>query len=87
MAQPRLLLLDEPLLGLAPSIEIRLCKAIKDINMQLGITVLITEQYARPLLPIVENCYVMENGAIVFSGDRECFKRNPEVMNSYFGGL
>jgi branched-chain amino acid transport system ATP-binding protein len=87
MAQPRLLLLDEPLLGLAPSIEIRLSKAIKDINKQLGITVLIAEQYARPLLPVVDNCYVMENGAVVFSGSSEDFRNSPDVMSSYFGGI
>jgi branched-chain amino acid transport system ATP-binding protein len=87
MAQPSLLLLDEPLLGLAPAVEVRLAQAIKEINNDLGITVLITEQYARPLLPIVDYCYVLENGGTVFAGTPEQFKNSPDVMNAYFGGL
>jgi len=87
MAQPKLLLLDEPLLGLAPSVEIRLAKAIKEINRDLGMTVLVTEQYARPIIPIVDHCYVLENGGAVFSGTPDEFKDSPDVMNAYFGGL
>lgn len=87
MAQPKVLLLDEPLLGLAPAVELRLVRAIKEINMHLGITVFVTEQYARPILPIVENCYVLENGGVVFSGTASEFKNSPDVMNAYFGGV
>jgi branched-chain amino acid transport system ATP-binding protein len=86
MAQPKLLLLDEPLLGLAPLVEVRLAKAMKEINTHLGITVMIAEQYARPLLPIVDNCYVMENGAIVFSGKVKEFRESLDIMSAYFGG-
>ena len=60
MAQPRLLMLDEPLLGLAPVIEKRLAKALKEIKEKLGLTILICEQYARPLLSVVDYCYVLE---------------------------
>lgn len=87
MAQPRLLLLDEPLLGLAPLVEKRLAKAIKDINRELGLTILITEQYARPIVPVVDYCYVLENGGTVFEGTKEEFKKNPDVMDAYFGGM
>ena len=87
MAQPRLLLLDEPLLGLAPLVEKRLAKAVKEINGALGLTVLITEQYAKPIVPIVDYCYVLENGGTVFSGTKEEFKKNPDVMDAYFGGM
>ncbi len=87
MAQPTLLLLDEPLLGLAPSVEVRLAQAIKEINRDLGITVLVTEQYARPIIPIVDYCYVLENGGAVFAGTPDEFKNSPDVMNAYFGGL
>ncbi len=87
MAQPKLLLLDEPLLGLAPSVEIRLAKAIKEINRDLGMTVMVTEQYARPIIPIVDHCYVLENGGAVFSGTPDEFRESPDVMNAYFGGL
>lgn len=89
MAQPRLLLLDEPLLGLAPLVEKRLAKAVKDkeINSELGLTILITEQYARPIVPVVDYCYVLENGGTVFAGTKEEFKKNPDVMDAYFGGM
>jgi len=59
MAQPRLLLLDEPLLGLSPKMEDVLIQAVQDINRETGITVLIAEQYARPILPIIEYAYVL----------------------------
>jgi branched-chain amino acid transport system ATP-binding protein len=87
MAQPRLLLLDEPLLGLAPAIEIRLMRAIKEINKDMGITILVSEQYARTVLPVVDRCYVMENGGAVFEGTQEEFQNNPDVMQAYFGGF
>lgn len=87
MAQPKLLLLDEPLLGLAPAVEVRLADAIQEINQDLGITVLVAEQYARPLIPIVHYCYVLENGSAVFAGTPEEFSKSPDVMNAYFGGL
>ena len=54
MAQPKLLLLDEPLMGLSPAMQSRLVQAIKEINSRTGITILITEQYAQPILPIVD---------------------------------
>lgn len=87
IAQPKLLLLDEPLLGLAPAVEVRLARATKEINKHLGITVLVAEQYARPIIPIVDYCYVLENGGAVFGGTSEEFKNSPDVMNAYFGGL
>jgi branched-chain amino acid transport system ATP-binding protein len=86
MAQPKVLLLDEPLLGLAPAIEVRLARAIKEINTHLQLTVFVAEQYARPILPIVETCYVLENGGVVFSGTAGEFQSSPDVMNAYFGG-
>ena len=87
MAQPKILLLDEPLLGLAPLVEIRLARVVKEINKELGLTILIAEQYARPLLPVVDYCYVLENGGPVFDGTYEEFEKNPDVMDAYFGGL
>lgn len=87
MAQPKLLILDEPLLGLSPLVEKRLAKAIKEINSRLGLTILLSEQYARPLIPIIDYCYVLENGGVVFEGTREDFARNPDVVDAYFGGM
>jgi len=85
MAQPELLLLDEPLLGLAPIIEIRLARAIKEINKEIGITVVVAEQYARPVLPIIEYGYVLENGGLVAEGTGSELLENPDVKEAYFG--
>ncbi len=85
MAQPKLLLLDEPLLGLSPLIETILARAIKDINRETGITILITEQYARPIFPIIDYGYVLENGGAVLEGTSEELMENPDVKSAYFG--
>jgi len=85
MAQPKLLLLDEPLMGLSPSIEERLAKAIEDINKETRITILITEQYARPVLPIIKYGYVLENGGAVMSGTKDELMENPDFKAAYFG--
>jgi len=85
MAQPKLLLLDEPLLGLAPIIEIRLAQAVREINKETGITVLVSEQYARPVLPIIEYGYVLENGGLVAEGSGAELLENPDVKEAYFG--
>ena len=85
MAQPKLLLLDEPLLGLAPSIEIRLARAVRTINQETGITIVVSEQYARPLLPIIDFGYVLENGGLVAQGTGSELLENPDVKEAYFG--
>lgn len=76
--------MDEPLLGLSPFLQAELAKSIKDI-LQQGITVLVTEQFARPLMPIINRGYVIENGMLVFSGTREELSDNPEVKSAYLG--
>ena len=85
MAQPKLLLLDEPLLGLAPAIEVRLAKAVKSIKEETGITIVVSEQYARPVLPIVDYAYVLENGGLVAEGTGSELLENPDVKEAYFG--
>jgi len=85
MAQPKLLLLDEPLLGLSPLIETILARAVKDINRETGITILIREQYARPILPIIDYGYVLENGGAVLEGTSQELMENPDVKSAYFG--
>jgi len=85
MAQPKLLLLDEPLLGLSPLIEEILARAVKDINKQTGISLLIAEQYARPILPIIHYGYVLENGGAVLEGTSQELIDNPDVKSAYFG--
>jgi branched-chain amino acid transport system ATP-binding protein len=85
MAQPKLLLLDEPLLGLSPLIQAVLVRATKEIRDQMGISIIVTEQYARPVLPIVDYAFILENGAAVLEGTREELMNNPDVRSAYFG--
>jgi branched-chain amino acid transport system ATP-binding protein len=85
MAQPKLLLLDEPLLGLSPLIQAVLVRAIREIREEKGISIIITEQYARPVLPIVDYAFILENGAAVLEGTREELMNNPDVRSAYFG--
>ena len=85
MAQPKLLLLDEPLLGLSPAIQSALVDAVKQIRDETGISVIITEQYARPILPIIDYGYIIENGSLVLEGTREELIANPDVHAAYFG--
>ncbi|OGP89310.1 MAG: ABC transporter ATP-binding protein [Deltaproteobacteria bacterium RBG_16_47_11] len=85
MAQPKLLLLDEPLLGLSPLMEAMLARSVRDINLQTGITILISEQYARPILPIIHYGYILENGGAVLEGTAQELMDNPDVKSAYFG--
>jgi branched-chain amino acid transport system ATP-binding protein len=84
VAQPRLLLMDEPLLGLSPMLQADLARAIKNIRQE-RITVLVTEQFARTLLPIIDRGYVIENGMLVFEGSRQELFDSPEVKSAYLG--
>jgi len=84
MTKPRLLLMDEPLLGLSPVLQRDLTRAIKQIRGE-GVTILVTEQFARPLLPIIDRGYVIENGIPVLSGTGQELMDNPEVKAAYFG--
>jgi branched-chain amino acid transport system ATP-binding protein len=84
MTQPRLLLMDEPLLGLSPLLQKDLTRAIKQIRGE-GVTLLVTEQFARPLLPIIDRGYVIENGTLILFGTGQELMDNPEVKAAYFG--
>lgn len=84
MAKPRLLLLDEPLLGLSPALQVNLVRAVRRIR-ETGLTVLIAEQFARPLLPIVSRGWVIESGVPVVSGTGRELMDNPEVRAAYIG--
>jgi branched-chain amino acid transport system ATP-binding protein len=85
MAQPKLLLLDEPLLGLSPLIQAVLVRATKEIRDEKEISIIVTEQYARPVLPIVDYAFILENGAAVLEGTQEEMMNNPDVRSAYFG--
>lgn len=83
-ARPRLLLMDEPLLGLSPAMVSEVLRAVGEIRRQ-GVTILLAEQYARPIMPIIDRGYVIENGSLVVSGSRDELMDNPEVRSAYFG--
>ncbi len=85
MAQPKILLLDEPLMGLSPLVQALLVRSIKNIRDERGVSVIVSEQYARPLLPIVDHAYILENGAAVMEGTRTELMDNPDVRAAYFG--
>ncbi|MCF8084978.1 MAG: ABC transporter ATP-binding protein [Deltaproteobacteria bacterium] len=85
MAQPKLLFLDEPLLGLSPLIQATLVRATKVIRDEQKISLIVTEQYARPVLPIVDFAFILENGAAVLEGTREELMDNPDIRSAYFG--
>ncbi|MFO7785926.1 MAG: ABC transporter ATP-binding protein [Thermodesulfobacteriota bacterium] len=85
MAQPKVLMLDEPLLGLSPLMEEILIEAIRNINREIGLTVLVSEQYARPVLPIIDYGYILENGTAVLEGNSRELMDNPDVKAAYFG--
>jgi len=84
MTKPKLLLLDEPLLGLSPSMQNSLIQAIKQIRQE-GITVFVAEQFARPLLPIVDRGYIIENGMLTLQGTGQELRENPEVRSTFMG--
>jgi len=82
---PVLLLLDEPLLGLSPHMQAMLVGAIKNLKREAGLTILIAEQFARPVLPILERGYVIENGMLTMTGLGSELMGNPEIQAAYFG--
>ena len=85
MARPKLLMLDEPSLGLAPRLVAEIFEIIQRLNAELETTVLVVEQNARSALEIASHGFVMENGRIVLDGPAEELARNPDVMEFYLG--
>ena len=84
MSHPKLLLLDEPSLGLAPIIVSRIFKAIKEIN-QDGVTILLVEQNANAALNLSDRAYVLENGRIKMHGEGKDLLNSEEVKKAYLG--
>jgi branched-chain amino acid transport system ATP-binding protein len=85
VATPQLLLLDEPLLGLSPMMQQVVMDAIKELKNTSGMTILLSEQFARPVLPIIDQGYVIENGMLTLNGTGTELMDNPEVKAAYFG--
>ncbi len=84
VARPKLMLMDEPLLGLSPLMQEEVVRAVGEIR-KTGVTILLTEQYARPIMPIIDRGYVIENGTQIVNGTGEELMNNPEVKSAYFG--
>lgn len=85
MSKPKLMMLDEPSLGLAPLLVAEIFEKIKVLNSELGTTVLLVEQNARRALQIADEAYVMENGRIVLEGPAAELASNPDVQEFYLG--
>jgi branched-chain amino acid transport system ATP-binding protein len=85
MTRPKLMMLDEPSLGLAPRLVGEIFEIIRRLNEELDTTVLVVEQNARSALEIASYGYVMENGRIVLDGRADELARNPDVMEFYLG--
>ncbi|MDO1582148.1 ABC transporter ATP-binding protein [Rhizobium oryzicola] len=86
MARPKLLLLDEPSLGLAPLIVKQIFEAIKVLNEKEGLTVFLVEQNAFAALKLSHRAYVMVNGKVTMSGSGKELLANPEVRAAYLEG-
>jgi branched-chain amino acid transport system ATP-binding protein len=86
MSRPKLLLLDEPSLGLAPLLVKTIFEKIVEINRQQGLTILLVEQNANLALEISSFGYVLETGKITLQGDSPSLRQNPQVKSAYLGG-
>jgi branched-chain amino acid transport system ATP-binding protein len=84
MSRPRLLLLDEPSLGLAPLMVERIFETIAELKRQ-GRTILLVEQNVHHALDVADRAYVMETGRITLEGPADVLRRDPQVERSYLG--
>lgn len=85
MSKPKLLLLDEPSMGLSPILVNEIFDIIEEINKEDGVTVLLVEQNANKALSIAHRAYVLETGNITISGDATDVAKNPKVREAYLG--
>ena len=85
MGQPKLLILDEPSMGLAPVLVDLIFETIQKINQQ-GTTILLVEQNALAALSVAKRAYVLESGVIKMSGNAKDLQSDPEVTKAYLGG-
>src|SRR5574337_950503 len=86
MSGSKLLLMDEPSLGLAPILVQEVFRVIKEINVKRGTTLLLVEQNASMALSVSHRGYVMETGRIVLAGTAQDLLRDPQVRDAYLGG-
>ncbi len=86
MANPRLLALDEPSLGLSPRLVTEMMKTLKHIASELGVSILLVEQNARAALKIADYVYVLERGKVVSEGTAVAIAASPSIQSAYLGG-
>jgi branched-chain amino acid transport system ATP-binding protein len=84
MARPKLMMLDEPSMGIAPILVQRIYETIKEINQQ-GVAILLVEQNANYALDVARRGYVLETGQVVLEGEAERLRSDPEVQRAYLG--
>lgn len=86
MANPKLLALDEPSLGLSPLLVAEMMRLLNQISCELGISVLLVEQNARAALKIAEYGYVLERGEVILEGTCHELTESPTIQRAYLGG-
>ena len=86
MTQPKLLMLDEPSLGLAPFLAAEIFDIVRRINKEEGVSILLVEQNAIAALEVVSHGYLIENGRVVMHDNAEAMKKNPDIQEFYLGG-
>ena len=86
MARPRLILMDEPSMGLSPLLVKEVFGIIRKLNQDLGITILLVEQNARMALSVASYGYIMEQGKVVLDGESAALAQNEDVKEFYLGG-
>jgi branched-chain amino acid transport system ATP-binding protein len=85
MARPKLLMLDEPSLGLAPMMVSQIFRIIRELNQEQGVSILLVEQNARMALKLANRASVLDRGEVVLSGECEQLLHNPEVQRAFLG--
>ena len=85
LAKPRLLLLDEPSMGLSPIMVDKIFEVVRDVSRQ-GVSVLLVEQNAHRALEMADRAYVLESGEVALSGPARELLGNPQVQAAYLGG-
>jgi branched-chain amino acid transport system ATP-binding protein len=85
MSGPRLLLLDEPSLGLAPLVTREIFRIVRTINREAGVSVLLVEQNASIALDLADHAYLIETGRVVLSGPSGDLRKNENIRRAYLG--
>jgi branched-chain amino acid transport system ATP-binding protein len=86
MTAPKLLLLDEPSLGLAPALVIEIFRILVRVNREERVSILLVEQNATAALDVVHHAYLLENGRVVMEGASDVLKKNPDIKDFYLAG-